>query len=350
MAAGDPFFAPHCVKMSGGLAATYNARTPWRPMRATCSLRQPIHPERCVATFTVRSKILLAMLCLPSPVVMAACPPAGYDLVALEELKARHFEVPDTRERQILARNMLACLYVPDAKLRDRIAYEAYATWRYNKALEPATWKFIETSLVETLHPNNPDPDAVIRPFAVLVLAEAVKANRAAPYLSDEEQRSLLHAAANYLTALRDYRGFDNDVGWRHGVAHAADLLAQLALSPGFGKTELKQILAAIAAQVVAADAHFYVYGEGERLASAVVAVASREVYTAEEWSEWLMKIGGSAPFENWDQVYWGQPGLAKRHDTMSFLLALYAQSANDKRSAVALLAPMALKAMQPLG
>jgi hypothetical protein len=133
-------------------------------------------------------------------------------------------------------------------------------------------------------------------------------------------------------------------------VAHAADLLAQLALSPGFGKTELEQILAAIAAQVVAADAHFYVYGESERLASAVVAVASREVYTSEEWSAWLTKVAGAAPFEKWDDLYWSQPGLAKRHDTMSFLVALYVQSANDKRSAVRPLAPPALKAMQPLG
>jgi len=53
----------------------------------------------------------------------------------------------------------------------------------------------------------------------------------------------LLNAAANYLVALRDYRGFDDGVGWRHGVAHAADLLAQLALSPSFGRVEMDRIL-----------------------------------------------------------------------------------------------------------
>ncbi len=133
-------------------------------------------------------------------------------------------------------------------------------------------------------------------------------------------------------------------------MAHAAYLLAQLALSSGLGKTELEQILAAIATQIVAADAHFYVYGESERLASAVVAVASREVHTSGEWSAWLEKVAGAAPFKKWGDLYWSQPGLAKRHDTMSFLLALYVQSANDKRSAVRQLAPLALEAMQPLG
>jgi hypothetical protein len=239
---------------------------------------------------------------------------------------------------------------VRDSKLRDRIAYEAYATWRYDKALDAVTWKFIESSLLATLNASKPDSDGVSRPFAVLVLAEAVKADRTTPYLSEQERGLLLGAATNYMIALRDYRGFDNDVGWRHGVAHAADLLAQLALSPGFGKPEVERIMAAVTAQIVAADAHFYVYGESERLASVVVAIAARDVYTADEWSAWLTRIVRPAPFEKWDDVYWSQSGLAKRHDTMGFLLALYQQTATDKRSAVSQLAPMAVKAMQPLG
>jgi Protein of unknown function (DUF2785) len=303
---------------------------------------------------TVRLQIFVAMLCACIhgciSAAMAGCPPAGYDVATLDKLKERHFEIPDALERQTFARNLLACLYVPDAKLRDRIAYEAYATWRHNKALDAATWKFIESSLLATLNAGKPDPHGVIKQFAALVLAEAMKANRAAPYLSQEEQELLLNAATNYLIALRDYRGFDGDVGWRHGVAHAADLLAELALSPDFGKTQLDRILSAISVQIVPADAHFYVYGESERLASAVVAIASRDLFGAGAWSAWLMKIARAAPFESWDEVYWSQSGLAKRHDTMSFLFALYVQSATDKRSPVGQLAPMALKAMQPLG
>jgi hypothetical protein len=296
---------------------------------------------------------IFMMICLFLPEFISAavpgCPPTGYDIAALSELRERHFDIANAIERQTLARNLLACLYAPDAKLRDRIGYEAYSTWRHNKSLDAATWQFIESSLLAVLNTSKPDPDGVIKPFAALVLAEAIKADRAAPYLSQEERRSLLNAATNYLSALRDYRGFDGDVGWRHGVAHVADLLAQLALSPAFGKTEMGQILAAITTQIVPADAHFYVFGESERLAMAVAVVASRGVYTADDWSAWLMKIASPTPFANWDDVYFSQSGLAKRHDTMSFLLALYAQTSVDKRSAVSQLAPIAVKAMEPL-
>jgi hypothetical protein len=310
-------------------------------------------PRNAIVTKANRMHLFVIIFLLFPEFISAAipeCPPTGYDIAALSALRERHFDIANATERQRFARNLLPCLYAPDAKLRDRIAYEAYATWRQNKLLDTDTWQFIETSLLAALYASKPDPDGVIKPFAVLVLAEAVKADRAAPFLGEAERRSLLNAATNYLIALRDYRGFENDVGWRHGVAHGADLLAQLALSPGFGKMETDQILAAITVQIVPFQAHFYVFGESERLAMVVIAVASRGVYTAEDWSAWLMKVAGPSPFANWDDVYWSESGLARRHDTMSFLLALYAQSAADKRSAVSQLAPIAVKAMKPLG
>jgi hypothetical protein len=303
---------------------------------------------------TGSSLILAAIGCLAFPefssAAMTGCPPAGYDLATLSELREKHFDIPDTTDRQTFARNLLACLSAPDPTLRDRIAYEAYATWRHDKSLDATTWRFIESSLLDNVNSRKVDPAGVVKPFAVLVLAEAVKADRASPYLRDEDRQLLLNSAAKYLVELRDYRGFDSDVGWRHGVAHAADLLAQLALSPSFGKREMDRILAATTAQIVPADAHFYIYGEYERLSTVVAAIASREVYTAEEWRAWLAKVVSPAPFKKWDEAFWSQSGLAKRHNTMSFLLALYAQTAVDERAAVSQLAPIIAKAMQPLG
>jgi hypothetical protein len=307
-----------------------------------------------MAMSTSSSLILGAIYCLALPeftlAAVTGCPPAGYDIATLSELRERHFDIADASERQTFALNLLACLNATDPTLRDRIAYEAYATWRHDKSLDATTWHFIESSLLDNATTRKVDPDGVIRPFAVLVLAEAVKADRASPYLSEDERQLLLNAAANYLVELRDYRGFDGGVGWRHGVAHAADLLAQLALSPGFGRLEMDRILAATTAQIVPADAHFYIYGEGERLSTVVAAIASREVYTAEEWRAWLVKVVSPAPFKKWGEAYWSQAGLAKRHNTMNFLLALYEQTALDKRAAVSRLAPMVAKAMQPLG
>ncbi|GAA0712774.1 DUF2785 domain-containing protein [Dokdonella soli] len=295
----------------------------------------------------------LWLLCLLVPMLadarIAGCPPSGFDLPKLRALKQAHFVIDDAATRASLARGLLACLRDPDPELRDRIGYEAYAAWREGNALDAATWKFIEARLKAELARDRPDPDGVAKPFAALILSEAVNADRTSPFLDAAARHALLAAATSYMTTLRDYRGFDDTVGWRHGVAHAADLLAQLALEPDFGRPELDEILRALASQVVAAEARFYVYGESERLAEAVAAVALRGVYSESDWQRWLHNVADPAPLASWDDAYWSQAGLAKRHDTMAFLLALHADAAHDKRTQLSQLAPIVATAMQRL-
>ena len=42
-------------------------------------------------------------------------------------------------------------------------------------------------------------------------------------------------------------------------------------------------------------------------------------------WKAWLRKIAAPAPMASWRDAYSSQAGLAKRHNTRAFLLALYA-------------------------
>ena len=52
-------------------------------------------------------------------------------------------------------------------------------------------------------------------------------------------------------------------------------------------------MLAAIGSQVVAADAHFYMYGEGERLMAPVFYLARRDTLSAREWDAWFARLVG---------------------------------------------------------
>src|SRR5258705_220852 len=78
------------------------------------------------------------------------------------------------------------------------------------------------------------------------------------------------------LLGVTDRRGFDATQGWRHGVAHGADLLLQLGLNPALSAAQLDAIVQAIASQVAPAGEHFYVYGEPERLARPIAYIAKR--------------------------------------------------------------------------
>ena len=277
----------------------------------------------------------------------AHCPPAGYDIAALRELRQQRFAIADAGRRHQLARALTACLSSPDSELRDQIGYEAFAYWRAAGALDGTTWRAIGDELQRTLT-GRADAAGVAQPFAALVLAELVHADRDRPFLDAAQRTSLLDAAIGYFTAIRDYRGFDDDVGWRHGVAHAADLLGELARERDFGRPELDRILAALTTQIVARD-RVYVFGESERIAAAAACVVSRSLHSNDEWKSWLATATSPAPLTRWSQAYQSRDGLIRRQNTMNFLLALYAELAQAGDAASRPFAGEVAAAMRPL-
>ena len=162
------------------------------------------------------------------------------------------------------------------------------------KQLSAATVSTMLDRLLAQLAPDQPDPAGVQRPFAALVLAEVARFDRVEQFMTDRQLQQLVDGSTRYLQSIRDYRGFDEREGWRHGVAHASDLMLQLAVNPRTSKAQLDQMLAAIATQVAPAGEHYYIYGEGDRLAQAVFYIAKRKLHTADEWRQ-VVRAGRGA-------------------------------------------------------
>lgn len=269
--------------------------------------------------------LCLLVLCAAPAVSLAACPPTGGDRAGLVALKAGQFAVEAADSRQALALDLADCLADPDPALRDGIAYEGLATWLRTDALDPATRQALYDRLLPQIAPEAADADGFRAPFAALVLSEVARTDRVAAWMTPQQRDALVRAGADYVVSVRDYRGFDAEQGWRHGVAHGADLLMQLALNPELDRAQLDRILTAVATQVVPAGEHAYVYGEPERLARPVIFVLKRGLHDEAAWSAWLQGVVAPAPMPDWSHAFMSQAGLAKRHNTRAFLLALYA-------------------------
>jgi len=267
---------------------------------------------------------LLMILAIPCAAIAASCPPDGWTRASLIDLKNQGFRTSNAVDANELAIDLLPCLSDPDPMLRDQVAFTAISTWGRSKQLTDATALKVLGVLQPKLQADASDQNGFDKPFAALTLAEVARMDRLEPFLSDAQRQSLLRTATEYMRSITDYRGFDATEGWRHGVAHAADLLVQLSLQPAFGKSELDRILAAIATQVSPRSTHFYVYGEPARLAAPVYWIAQRNVHTASDWRAWLKSIIDPAPLPSWSDVFESQPGLAKRHNTVAFLQALF--------------------------
>jgi hypothetical protein len=175
-------------------------------------------------------------------------------------------------------------------------------------------------------------------------LSEVARADRVQAYLEPQRRGQLLDASIAYVAGVRDYRGFDEREGWRHGVAHGADLLLQLSLNPALGKPELVRIADAVATQV-APEGHFYIYGESERLARPIIYMAQRGLISEEEWTRWFARF---LPAQD-ENLFASQAGLARRHNVNAFLQSVWINARLSQNTADDALLPGAEAALRAM-
>ena len=274
------------------------------------------------------------------------CPPTGWSGDELRALKAAEFKLDDPVRRRQLALGLLDCLGSPDPVLRDGIAFEAWSTWLRANQLDEAARAAALERLLPRIAPDAPQGAGFDAPFAALVLSEVARTDRVSPWMTPAMRERLLASGTAYLASVRDYRGFDAKEGWRHGVAHGADLLLQLALNPALDKPQLDRLFAALATQV-APEGHAYVYGEPERLARPLLYGALRGLHTEAEWKAWFEALATPGRAASWREAVGTQEGLARRHDLRAFLLAVYAEIAEEQRPALAAMRPAVLDALK---
>ena len=277
--------------------------------------------------------LIAVVACMPA---RAACPPEGQSRESLAALKVLKFTVPDPVARQALAEGLIDCLGDPDPAMRDGIAYEGLSHWMRAGEIDEAGLRALRDRLDAALQGD--DPEGFRRPFAALVLSEVARTDRVKPWMTPEERAAMVDAAARYVESVTDYRGFDDKEGWRHGVAHGADWLMQLSLNPALDRAQLDRILAAVASQAVPSTPHAYVFGEPGRLARPVLFVAQRGVLTPAEWETWVTSLATrmGEPKLAYADAGW----LAKRHDLLAFLTALYLEADRSEDAKLQALEP----------
>ncbi len=255
-------------------------------------------------------------------VAAAACPPAGLSRAEQVALGAAEGVVDDHAKRQALALGLIGCLADPDSVLREQTAYPALRTWLRGGKLDPAVVRTLRISQLAAL--QKPDAAGLAQPFAALVLADVVHADRLKPTLSGPERAEILQAGTSYLAGLRDYRGYDAKEGWRHAVPHTADLMNELAQNPAIGKQDQLLILSAVAKQLLGASAHVpvqsYQYAEGPRMARAVFSLAARSDLSAADWETWFNSVALTPA----DRATPSNALYARRHNFRNFLAPLY--------------------------
>ncbi|MDR7331568.1 DUF2785 domain-containing protein [Roseateles asaccharophilus] len=254
-------------------------------------------------------RIALLALALHLPAIAQTCAPPA-------DLKTE----TDATRIQHLAVALLPCLAHPDPRLRDDIAFEQLSAWSRAAKLQAATLQRLRADLVAVLDAP-PDAAGVHQPFAVLTLAEVARADRLQPFMTAEQRAELVARAARYLVGMRDYRGLVAGEGWRHGVAHGADLALQLGMNAALTPAQRQALLDAVTSQVLANHRHAYRFGEGQRLARAALQLQLWLKPDATAWQAWL--DGLLAPLKQ--ATAWDETAMTDLHNLRGFLWPLLA-------------------------
>ncbi|WP_182482127.1 DUF2785 domain-containing protein [Henriciella barbarensis] len=215
------------------------------------------------------------------------------------------------------------CLADPNPDIRDGIAYEGISGILRSEHAEEAELRELRQSLLARLADTESDPLGFSRPFAALALAEVARTDRTSPWMSQGERRTLLAAGADYTANVRDYRGFVEGEGWRHGVAHGADLLMQLSLNPEIGEGEAFMIAKAVFDAIGAIEAPVFSFEEPQRLARPILFLVQRGLLTEEQIAIWMEVLADPAPHDSWQDALQDDEAAARRENIRAFATIL---------------------------
>jgi hypothetical protein len=142
------------------------------------------------------------------------------------------------------------------------------------------------------------------RTFGALLLALVAGRDNETGRADDAAVRGWLAAFLAWYVAEPDTRGYDDELGWLHAVAHGADAAGELAGSPRLGRDDLTALLAALVDRTVADSSTHWLQAEDDRVAYAVMAVLQRDLVDPAEvrrqldrlTAAWLDAPGPLAP------------------------------------------------------
>jgi hypothetical protein len=214
-------------------------------------------------------------------------------------LAKNDYAIPAGHTLSELKETLFSYLGSTDPELRDDIAYIVYANWLKREMFTTEEVRAHVDELLANLDKDigEIESDSVfLRTFSVLLLAEIVHNDNKKPLLEKEQIRTILAKGLWYLDAEKDSRGHIPIKGWAHALAHTADLLLVLGRNRNTDKEDLEKILQGIAKKLVNSTNWIYIYGEDDRLASAVITIFQRDLLTVSDVKYWLKSLTSPDP------------------------------------------------------
>ena len=220
-----------------------------------------------------------------------------------------------------LAEPLLQCLKSPNHELRDNIGYGLFSVWLRNAQLSVDRKQFLLQQLSANLSPATREL-SLQRSFSALIISELLRADAIDAFMTTTQREQLLQASAQALRDEQDFRGFEDELGWVHPIAHLADVQWRFSLHPALSEDQAVLILIAIGSKVSATES-FYHFNEGDRLARPIAILLRRDALTSTAWLNWFAGFAKPKSVNTWPEAFGSAAGLTELHNTKLFIRAL---------------------------
>ena len=233
--------------------------------------------------------------------------------------------VPSERPLNELTAELVTMLGSANPVERDQTAYPVLTAW-----LSEGVYDDLLVSLGDALSVGlqvglgEQHTDTVFRrSFSAVVLAGCVERDNTAHVLPVDVVLNWAERAVGWYTRERDLRGWVDDSGRAHAVAHGADLLGALAQSRHLQSAHLGVLLDVIAERLLTPTDTVFVDGEDDRLAASVLVLLQRNLVDAERLETWVDQLAAGFPRPATPAGGQGRPTASARN-VSNFLRALH--------------------------
>ena len=205
--------------------------------------------------------------------------------------------VPDDRPLAELTSELTSMLGDPHPSRRERIACTTLSAWLsagvYDDLLQ-GLGDGMASGLAVCLGETGTDT-VFRRSYSGLLLGECLARDNDVQLVPPDTVLGWGDRLAGWFLAERDQRGFVPGKGWAHAVAHGADALGALAMSPAMGAPELAVLLDVVAERLTSSAGAPWLYGEHDRLARATMMLLRRELVALDVLEDWVHRLGAAA-------------------------------------------------------
>jgi Protein of unknown function (DUF2785) len=196
---------------------------------------------------------------------------------------AADFAIPANGALPELADELLNALCSPDPVLRDEQAGPILTAWIVAGHLDDQL-----TGLGDRVIGLLAHPQIQARTFAALILAALVHRDTTAAVLDTPTVLRWRDDFSHWWLAETDLRGWDDERGWLHAVAHGADVVGELGLSPRLDGDALAGLLDLVCARLLAPTSQIFAHQEDDRIALAMATVLTRPELPVAAATGWL--------------------------------------------------------------